>query len=286
MTGSELITAAKLIKTAYDLYEWVRESVNPEPGMMWELRSRINMLESEIVRISRELENITYEVRRSDAINITRAVDGQRALYTAAIVYSIDHPGDTAGEIPALAASMALSLPSYYTFPGRTAGSPDRFDPRATLPSFLNAVSTWLAIRQMNSSVWTTNSRDSLSQLADSLESHIRRIEGSVSCVETIGTYFDIPTPPRIPDLIIIPSPDPDPPPEPPTFEQRCRHQIVCMDSMTESGETIFYEDRPGPCEVDGTTFDEQNQTSYLERNYLPARLRDIAQSWRILATS
>jgi hypothetical protein len=285
MTGAELL---QLMKAAYEIYVTVDKLTNPDPATIWNLYNSIVGTEIAIVRISRDLENITHEVRRSQAIEINRAVDGHRAAYTAALVFSADHPGDKAGEVAALTASLALSSPSYYTFPGRKAGSPDRFDPRATLPSFLIAVSTWLAIRKMNSSAWTTSSRDSLSQLASSLESHIGRMEQSVVCLEKYSSYDHPLYPPREPPRILEPLPA-EPPQEveqPPITEPRCHHSITCIDSMTESDETLFYEDSAGDCGGNGWSFNDQSKAAYLDKNYQLAQLRDIARSWRIRATT
>jgi hypothetical protein len=278
-TGAELLAIAKLIKDAYEAYEAVRKLLDPDPATIRELNTRLTGLEQQVDVISRVVENLTYELRRSEAIQITRAVDDQRAAYTAALTYAADHPDDTAAEVTALAAALALASPSYYTFPGRTAGSVDRFDPRATLPSFILAVSAWLAIRKMNSSPWTATSKDTLSKLAQNLESYIRQIEAGVDCTERY-TSFDSPIdrPHRDPFPTIL---DPnDPPPPPPPTNPACRHVIACMDSMAVSYEVLLMEESDGYCVFDGSSMHAQGKVDYLTKYYEVPSLRSVLASW------
>lgn len=289
MATAGLGAAAGLVAQAYELYEFVSRLTWPEPATIRELYNGLNQVEIAIVRLSRDLENISYEARRAEAIEITRAVDAQRASYIAALQYSMDHPGDSAAELPALAASIALSSPSYYTFPGRTAGSPDRFDPRATLPSFINAITTWLAIRKINSSQWTETSRETLLALAKSLESHTDRVESSVDCIERFSSYDRAIDPPREPPRFLELEPAEPPLEQPPVTEPRCSHTIVCMDAMTESGDVLLTENTPGYCGFEpGTTtsFDERSKRTYLDTYYMPGRLRELAQQWRTQAAA
>jgi hypothetical protein len=283
MTGAELIAAAKLIQEAYAFSQSVDKLINPDPTTIRELYFRLGQVEIEIAEFSRLLENITYEARRAEVIEIVRAVDGQRALSAAALQYSVDHPGDTSSEIPALSAAIALSSDSYYTFPGRTAGSPDRFDPRITLPSFLNAVSTWLALRQLNASPWTDNARNSLARLADALDSCIRRIEANVTCVERWSSFDRIADTGgsglgrEHEDL--------------PTFESCCSQVITCIDHMAESGQVLFSEltvgsyCNPGSGPEDIENFNDEGKRGYLTEHYMPGRLREIADVWRTHTT-
>jgi len=282
MTGAELIAAAKLIQEAYAFYQSVDRLINPDPATIRELHFRLGQVEIEIAGFSRVLENITYEARRAEVIEIARAVDGQRALSAAALQYSVDHPGDTSSEIPALSAAIALSSDSYYTFPGRTAGSPDRFDPRMTMPSFLNAVSTWLALRKLNASPWTDNARSSLARLADVLDSCIGRIEANVTCVERWSS-FD-----RVDDAqgSGLPGHEDDP-----TFVSCCSKVITCIDHMAESGQVLFSEltvgsyCNPGSGPESIENFNDDGKRDYLAEHYMPDRLREIADVWRTHTT-
>ena len=281
----ELLLIAKVVKAAYDSFQTIQSWLAPpDPATIRELYNRVVALEIDVARLTRDVENISYELRRAEAIEITRAVDAQRAAYTAALQYSIDHPGETSDEVAALSAALALASASFYMFPGRTASSPDRFDPRAALPSFLEAVNTWLALRKVNGSAWTPTSENALLNMASSLEGIIAKIRAAVVCIETYMSYDHPlqppPRPPRIPRPL---PPDPGPPPPAPPTEPRCHHDIACHDGMREETVYLLARVTKGYCGEDGSAINADQAKQYLDSYYMPDKLQAIADGWRAL---
>ncbi len=278
----ELLLIAKVLQAAYQVYQTAVSLLNPDPTSVRDLYNRIVALEIDVAALTTDVQNLTYELRRAEVIEITREVDAQRAATLASMQYTIDHPGDTAGEVTALTSANALSIQSFYTFPGRTDKSPDRFDPRAALPSFLEAVNTWLVLRRMNHSNWTDESRNAVLGFASRLDDIVAAIRGGVVCVETYSSYdhplVRRPPPPRIPPII---PPDPPVPPEPPPTEPRCHHTISCLDRMREATEYLLNEDTRGYCANDGSEINPTQAGVYLNSYYMPDKLQQISQGWR-----
>jgi hypothetical protein len=287
----ELLLIAQVLKAVYEYFKFVQSlAAAPDPATLRELYIRVVGLELHVARLSRDVENLAWQVRRGEVIQITRAVDAQRAAYKAALQYTMDHPGTTAGEVTALAAANALASASFSTFPGRTDKSPDRFDPRATLPSFLEAVNAWLALRKTSNSSWTETSKEALLGFASRLDAIIAGIRSSVECIERYTSYDLSVVSPWVDPYLVIEDPPSLAvyewiPPEP-----RCGHVVMCFDSMRENVEWLVSEDTLGYCEITGSkpwvSVSNSNgfyKQSYLDAYYMPNRLQEIAQGWRAL---
>lgn len=105
-----------------------------------ELDRRFRELEGQIHNLGVDVANVTYESRRQAVLEMTRDLDTVRAELRSALRFS--DQGEAWG------AADALSQSSWYYFAGRTVNSPDRYDPRMAVPSYIEAVTTLVAIRR------------------------------------------------------------------------------------------------------------------------------------------
>src|SRR5262249_36306322 len=139
-----------------------------------------------------------------------------------------------------LEAAHALGSPAFSALPGRTAGAPDRFDPRASLPSFIEAVESWFAIRSSGGTPWTVTSQQTAAEFGGRLLDITAQMRSSLRFDEVWQDFTrvvkdDDPRPPQRPRPPQPLSPDP-PPPRTYVTEPACNHRLTCSDDM--EGET------------------------------------------------
>lgn len=278
-------TVVTVVKAMYQVMEFLKSITDPEPATIRELYNRLNSVELDVRKLESDVANLTHELRRGAVIDLTRDIDAQRAAMNAAVIYAADHKGDTASELSALTAAIALGHDSFYTFPARVAGGADRFDSRAALPSYIEAVSSWILLRRYNGTASTPTSKDTLIRFSNILSGLAHRIRGAVTAVEVYTSYDHPLTPPpkpRFPPRKL--EPGEEPPPPPPT-ERRCSHVIYVVDPMAESTTYQLKETTVGDCGNSQRPHDAAKQ-KYLDDAYLPDRLDDIVAYWRLVATT
>lgn len=270
-----------LVTVLKALYDYIQSSSPMSPGNL--LKNQVLGLERGLVLLRHQVEDVTYELRRGEVIDLNRDVAAQNANVAAALQFADEHPGDDSAEIPALSAALALANPYFYIFPGRTPKSPDRFDPRSALPAFLQAVNAWLSIRNANGASWTPSSRRNLLDIATALETIVQQILASIEAVEVYKSADIVirpKNPPRIP-----PRPrDPDEPPAQPELVPVCNHYIIYTDRIRETVEYNPFRQVVGShCDSDSTIFLPAETQVYVETNYATAMLTQIVAKWRSL---
>jgi hypothetical protein len=255
-----------------------------DPISLRDLYLKVVSLESGFQALEAGVANVTYELRREEVIALTRDIDAQRGAVRSALDIAADHPGSLSAEEAALAAAHALASPSFTTLPPRADGATDRFDPRLTLPSFVLAVQTWLAMRAAANEPWTATSQQDLASFAQRLTDITAKMRASLICTET-WTQFDTavcaPTKPGH----VIPPPEPLDPTDPPVcpIETFCSHTVVCKDAMAVDGQS-WGERLDGECVDNSTTIADSNRANRIEA-YKIAMHEALAAQWKAIAT-
>jgi hypothetical protein len=255
-----------------------------DPISLRDLYNKVVSLEVDLQTLETGVTNLTYEVRRGEVIALVRDVDAQRGALTAALNIAADHPGNLPAEEAALAAAHALASPSFTTLPPLAAGATDRFDPRLTLPSFVLAVKTWLAMRSAANEPWTATSQQDLAGFAQRLTDITAGMRASLTCSETWDRVETAVCPPGVP-IHIQPPKEPIDPPNPPACDPvtYCAHTVVCTDWMAWEGKS-WGERLDGECPSDGTTIAELNRANRIAA-YQIATYEALAAQWKALAT-
>ena len=249
-----------------------------------ELRVRIDGLEADVKELERDIANLTHVARREAALSLARDIDQTRALVQSALFYApMPHYSHDA-EAKALVAAIALKSHSFYTFAGTTTSSPDRFDPRAAVPSYLEAVTAWVAIRKLNGSPFDDPTRMKLGEFADRLTEIANTVRGNISCTGGCHDYWKYPevtNPLSCKKPILSPILSPDEIPQdscPPILTCGC--QASCWDAMSQTGATIspWTDHPPQDCPA---SWDEPDFEIALENDdYAANLLEQMAALW------
>lgn len=269
------------VTSLIDGYDKLNVAAFGDPELQ-ELSLRIGSLEVDVKELERFTVNITHEVRRQAALQLTRDLDQTRALVQAALFYALmPHYGHEA-EVDALAAAIALKSHSFYTFAGTTPSSPDRFDPRAAVPSYLEAVTAWIAIRKLNGSPFDEPTREKLGGFADRLTEIANNVRRSISCAGGCQDYWKYPVGwCKTPFLSSTPLLSYDEIPQdscPPILTCGC--QASAWDAMSQTGATIspLTDHPPQDCPA---SWDEPDYEIALENdNYAADLLEQMAALW------
>lgn len=238
------------------------------------LSEQIIRLDSDLRALENEVVNVTYIARRSEVISLQRDVDTQRAFIVTSINQHKDRkrmglPSTSDDDVWRSAA--ALANPSYYTFAGSTAGSPDRFDQRMTLSTFLMAVDAWIALRLSNGKSWTPEAASDVRRFADYLDWIAATINSKIQCRDCYsselicdeafgkGSMADYG-----PRCIVV-----------------CDGSIQCTDSIRQITEVIKDYDCRRPAGTADCVEKPDIATRLATSLYDVARLRQIAAAWR-----
>jgi hypothetical protein len=273
-----------IVTSLIDGYNKLNVATLGDPELR-ELSLRIGSLEADVKELERKIANLTHEVRRQVAIQLTRDLDQTRALVQSALFYALMPQYSHDAEVDALAAAIALKSPSFYTFAGTTPSSPDRFDPRAAVPSYMEAVIAWVAIRKLNGSPFDDLTRMKLGEFADRLTEIANTVRGNISCAGGCHDYWKYPevtNPLSCTKPILSPILSPDEIPQdscPPIL--MCGCQASCWDAMSQRGATIspWTDHPPQDCPA---SWDEPDYEIALENDdYAANLLEQMVALWR-----
>jgi hypothetical protein len=249
-----------------------------DPITLRNLFLQVVSLENDVQKLEGQVVDLSFEERRQEALDLARSVDEQRAQFEAALQTAADHPQDIAPQTQALGAAKALAKQTFYALPGHTAGSQDRFDPRAALPSFVMAVDSWLAIRAVAQAPWTDTARQDVAAFAARLSEITSQMRASLGCQEVWQDFERISCPktPR-PKILRLQPPEP---PEPPvcTSAPACSHRLSCTDKMQDETNATGQRTE-GICMSHTTTNAQQNLARRLA-DYQVERFEAIARGW------
>lgn len=153
---------------------------------------RLSSLESAVAQLGQQVADLSWVERRDAVLGMNRDMAIIRGDLSSALFNIRETPSMWSGpETTAMAAADGLVSDSFYYFPGPTAGSPDRFDPRATVPTFMEAVDTWLTVRATAGLDMTDAARAKLQGYAATLVTNAQRTLAAVSCYRRRYTFIE-----------------------------------------------------------------------------------------------
>jgi hypothetical protein len=142
-------------------------------------------LDWQVRDLQNQLTNLSYWAKRGDDIRRIESINDKRIAVKNALEGILAHPESPwTYENTARIAAEQLGEWTYYTYAGRSATSPDRFDPRGIVPSFIWAVTEWVAIRERAGWALDATSRDKLVDYAYKLFALADRTTASITCYD------------------------------------------------------------------------------------------------------
>jgi hypothetical protein len=262
--------AGEAIAAAQKMWEWMsklRDMNEPSLSMedLFAMRNDIAILKDGIAKLREESALLHKRVDALGTETRERSVADAYANVITALDIAAERP-DLAFDAStwALNAANTLAAPNYYLFP--YVPGTDRFDPRFSTPTFIMAVTTWLAIRGGGGIDMTDVSDAKLRAFTDRLDWVASTTWSSVSCAAQQ-------------EEVEIPCGRPDSG----CRRIECQNYTECRDDILSEWSYYDIQRRPGGCA--GFSVPAPEKARWLaELRYGPSAYDRLAASWRTFA--
>jgi hypothetical protein len=258
------------------VHEWYMWASGTREKAAIALRNELNGLQYQIDRLEQKVRQTDAFVERAIIDAKITAIAGPRANVKTALDYQLMPDYRLAAELLAASAANTLVDEHFYNMPMKHNQS--RFDPRLASVSFVEAVTTWLAVRAANGKPIDGELKNNLHHYANHLESIARRIRDSVSCSRGCSV---VEVRDRCDPVI-----DPSEPSSPCGTHEVARGYSFCSDGIarrTDNGVVQAPQScSPGQGEWRETLWDLGREVT--ESRYAPQAFEETVALWRKIA--
>ena len=246
-----------------------------------EVRGRLDQLEEDMRTLRQTVTDLSWRIEESDRQNRARALTFPMANAKAAM----ERPNAQEAEWSLYTDGLALQEWTWYSWPGRTQNTADRFDPRGAAPQFVLTVIAWLKIRD-HQNFSADDTRSKVPQFANHLTEIAARTRQQVHCEDRCDAGWFPPSNCRVP--ILSPIPSPLEPGQSLPDECPLRFQCTCMQGCLDridGSNTLSIRESPlfegGTCDSPPPESAVQLKEDLLRSKYSTQFFEETADGWR-----
>lgn len=284
---SPLDVIKEVIGVGKGLYDYINAGRQDEE--LRRLNDKMDILESRIKAVQLEVLNLSYWIdwfihdRKLNAVNQIRS----GVLSSVTIHNDKKAMGSSSNEDETILrlANQIKDDSTFYSFPGRAARMPDRFDHRFAIPTFIFAVDAWFAVRKSTGKAWNDAIKTNARQWATHLDWVASQIEVQVYCIRvkeggsvtSCGGDYKVSTNRANNSSTQRP---------PPCYTTAwCTESLECQDNIVGNPYTAWSRISDTYC-ASSRRFDAPATALIIQETYNPQLLREHAARWRTMIPS